>query len=95
MDIGHDAEIIRAMIRHENTLIIERTNWMLAGDPQAGRLIIGMAEAPEFQTIPPKVKTPFSYPPNLKFGPNESRVYETRLLFPKRFSFISERRVWR
>src|SRR6266498_5268305 len=29
MDIQHDAQIIRSMIQHENTLVIERTNWML------------------------------------------------------------------
>lgn len=29
MDIQHDAQIIRSMIQHENTLVNERTNWML------------------------------------------------------------------
>jgi hypothetical protein len=29
MDIQHDAQTIRSMIQHENTLINERTNWML------------------------------------------------------------------
>ena len=30
MDIQDDAAIIRSMIQHENTMVIERTNWMLA-----------------------------------------------------------------